>query len=179
MSPSDATLSTMTWRLNLDSIVNIVNLLTCVLLIGYISGFRLSTRENARTPYAPGSIIADTAAFKPSESGSTLILVTASTCHYCTESMPFYQRVAAASERARVRLVAATEESLSSNAAYLQGYNVRPRLLVSSRDANLKVRGTPTVILTKGNVVQNSWLGKLSPNGERDVLDAINALSAE
>jgi thiol-disulfide isomerase/thioredoxin len=104
--------------------------------------------------------------------GRTVVLALSTGCHFCTESAPFYQRVA--QERAKaghLRLVAVFPESVSEGQKYLSNLGVTVDEVRQARLDSIGVIGTPTLIMTDGEgAVAESWRGKLSSEKESEVL---------
>lgn len=102
----------------------------------------------------------------------TLLLVLSTQCRFCTESAPFYQRLARELSRGgSARLVAVLPQSVGEAQKYLgeHGINVDEVRQVSP-DA-IGADGTPTLILldASGSVIE-SWIGKLPPEKEAEVI---------
>ena len=109
------------------------------------------------------------------KSNSTLLLVLQSGCHFCTESAPFYQRLARETAQASgVHLVAVLPQDVSEGTKYLNSLGVPIQDVRQAQLDSLGVEGTPTLILIddKG-VVTNSWVGKLSGDREAEVLNQL------
>jgi hypothetical protein len=108
-----------------------------------------------------------------SKSGQTLVLVLSDTCHYCTESAGFYQRLA--EQKARqdgARLIAVLPQDVSRGEAYMNKLGVAVDQVQQSPLNALGVSGTPTLLLVDNQgVVKESWLGKLPPDKETEVLN--------
>lgn len=103
--------------------------------------------------------------------GKTLLVVLQKGCKYCAESMTFYKTLVQQAPEKGVKVVAVLPGAREESAAYLNEYGVA---LPEVRQASLNsvnVRGTPTLILVndKGEV-SNSWVGKLPPEREKEVL---------
>lgn len=104
----------------------------------------------------------------------TVILVLQTTCHFCTESVPFYKRLSQEAKAKNIRLVAVFPTTVEESTAYpnklgLSGIEVKQSPLF-----NLQVSGTPTLILSdnKGEVL-NFWVGKLQPEQEQEVINKL------
>jgi thioredoxin-related protein len=106
------------------------------------------------------------------QNGQTLLLVLQKGCHFCTESAPFYQRLARETAgKSNVRLVAVLPQEVGEGKQYLSNLNVPIDEVRQSRLDALGVQGTPTLILVNNQgAVITSWVGKLSADGEADVL---------
>lgn len=104
--------------------------------------------------------------------GQTLVMALSTTCHFCTESAPFYQRLA--QERARnlnLRLIAVFPQTSGESEEYLKRLAVHVDDVKQSDFMALGVSGTPTLILLNNQgVVEDSWRGKLTGDKEAEVL---------
>ena len=136
-----------------------------VAVVASIQAYRLLTPTREPKPaYAAGELldIGGTPVKVP-----TLIVVTRSTCSFCTASMPFYGSL----KFEPILWVAAGGEDVGTNEAYLSNHGIQPASVLTLADAGLtKVKATPTVILVDaGGRVVRSWTGRLSPETEREV----------
>jgi hypothetical protein len=123
-----------------------------------------------------GGIVAGTRLTLPgvdwAEADRTLLLALSTQCRYCTESAPFYRRLAAeAAKRRNVRLVGVLPQRADESGAYLSRHGVALGRTVQASPDVLGVRGTPTLILVDGSgAVVKSWVGRLPEGEEADVL---------
>lgn len=103
------------------------------------------------------------------ENGQTLVLAVSSTCHFCTESAPFYQELA--KSHARTRLVAVLPQPVEEGKRYFEKLGVTVDQIKQSSLSAIDVQGTPTLILVNNDgVVVDSWVGRLGPEQEAEVL---------
>jgi thiol-disulfide isomerase/thioredoxin len=103
----------------------------------------------------------------------TLLMVLSTNCHFCTESAPFYQRLAQQKAgRQDVRLVAVLPQVMSEAQKYLSDHNIVVDDVRQSVPGAAYARGTPTLIMVDrtGSVV-TSWIGKLPAEKEAEVLN--------
>jgi hypothetical protein len=106
------------------------------------------------------------------KNGQTLILALSTTCHFCTESAPFYQRLA--SERGNIRLIAVVPQPASEGRDYLDRLGVPLDEVQQASLKSINVRGTPTLLLVDGKgVVVQEWEGKLPAEQEAEVLGRV------
>ena len=106
------------------------------------------------------------------QSDRTLLLVLSTTCHYCSESTPFYQRLAQErSKHGGVRLIAVLPQSVEEAQKYLADHGITVDQVRQSIPGAPYAKGTPTLILVddKGSVV-DLWVGKLPAEKEAEVL---------
>jgi hypothetical protein len=104
--------------------------------------------------------------------GRTMVLALSTGCRYCTESGPFYQRLAQERAKAQnLRVVAMFPEPVEQSKKYLSDLGVSVDEVQQGRLDSIGVRGTPTLILVDGDgAVVESWRGKLPGNKESEVL---------
>ena len=106
------------------------------------------------------------------KNGQTLLLAVSATCHYCSESAPFYQHLGR--DHGKTQLVALFPQPISEGKKYLDSLNVTVDDIKQARLSSFGVKGTPTLILVDGSgVVKNSWLGKLDADEETEVVNSL------
>jgi hypothetical protein len=109
------------------------------------------------------------------KNGRTLLLVLSRDCRYCTESAPFYRRLASeAGGQTDIRLVAVFPQEVEEGRKYLDGLAVSVHDIMQAAPSSTGAGGTPTLILVDGSgVVKNSWVGKLAAPEESEVLNQL------
>lgn len=123
----------------------------------------------------PGSKIS-IAGVEWDRSSQTLVLAISTRCHYCTESAPFYRKLAGEVKgRNDLRMVAVfPKESPTESQQYLSKLSVPISDVEQASLGSLGVRGTPTLILVDRNgAVLKSWVGELKPERQEEVLKSI------
>lgn len=104
--------------------------------------------------------------------GRTLVLALSTGCRFCTESGPFYQRLA--QERAKLqnfRLVAVFPEPVEQSRKYLSDLGITVDEVQQGRLDSIGVVGTPTLIVADANgAVAASWRGKLPGDKETELI---------
>jgi len=110
-----------------------------------------------------------------SKSDKNLLLVLSNTCHFCTESAPFYQRlVQERTQRDTFRLAAVLPQPVNEGRSYLNGLGVNIDEVKQLSPSAIRIRGTPTLLLVNSaGVVTDEWLGKLPPQKENEVLNRL------
>jgi hypothetical protein len=140
-------------------------------------GVRFAHDQSTTTPrkaLRPGVIINDTTDLGFWRAPKTLVMVTASTCHFCSDSMPFYQRLIPLARQSGARIVALTGEPTEQNQAYLKNNGIVVDSVSPIQSSAIAVPGTPTLILVgQSGTVFDSWTGKLAPKWEAEVLAAV------
>jgi hypothetical protein len=105
------------------------------------------------------------------KNGKTLVLALAKGCRFCTESAPFYQRLAQTAAAKGVKLIAVLPQPTTEGHEYLNALAVPITDVRQASLSSLSLSGTPTLILVndKGEVTA-FWVGKLPSDKESDVL---------
>ena len=104
-----------------------------------------------------------------------LIVALSTNCHFCSESSPFYQRLASEAQQSHAfRLIGVLPQESSEGSKYLEGMGVKMDQVVQSPLESIRTRGTPTLILVDNNgVVRQTWVGRLTPDKESDVIRSV------
>ena len=107
-----------------------------------------------------------------SHSDRNLVFVLQKGCHFCSESAPFYQRLARqVSGRGDVRLIAALPQDVKEGGQYLSDMGVPIGEIRQATPASLGAQGTPTLLLVDHTgAVSDVWVGKLPPDKESEVM---------
>lgn len=105
-----------------------------------------------------------------------LLAVLSSECRFCTESMPFYKRIAAhpAVAAGRVKFQVVSVQPVDVMHDYLRRHGFAPAAVLTAQETGAYVRGTPSLILTdREGVVTASWSGALPSEEERNVVTTL------
>lgn len=106
----------------------------------------------------------------------TLVLVLKKGCHFCEDSAPFYQRLAAnhRPEGADAAIVAVFPDAADAVNEVVQSEGLGMHALAGVPLERLKVSGTPSLLLVdRSGTVLNAWIGMLSPKQELEVMRAV------
>ncbi|HEX8179018.1 MAG TPA: rhodanese-like domain-containing protein [Pyrinomonadaceae bacterium] len=110
--------------------------------------------------------------------GRTVLLALSTHCRYCTQSAPFYQRLAQTLARqADTKLLAVFPEESAEAQRYLQALGLSVAGVYQAPLANIGVGGTPTLLVVddKGAVVK-AWVGQLNDDDESEVWQALQLM---
>jgi thioredoxin-related protein len=112
-----------------------------------------------------------------SKSEQTLLLILSTQCGFCKQSEPFYHRLnGEPRDHQAVRLIAVFPQPNQSGKEYLEQEHVVVDDVRQRPATNLRVRGTPTLVLVDRNgIVKNEWIGLLSANQEAEVIALLRA----
>ena len=175
-------------RINFDTCTNVGVLAVCGLL-GVSVAFQLAERFGADVPggsqtaqlsYREGETLPAIDGYSFKDAEATLVLAVRSTCKYCTESMPFYTRLNDSLKQTgrATRLVAVSTDSVDVLKEYFDKHGLAPELLRTVSEKDLKIAGTPTLILADANgVVKKIWVGLLNAEREAAVISAVISAS--
>lgn len=110
----------------------------------------------------------------------SLLLVLSADCRFCTESMPFYRRLAERPEvqSGQVRLSVVSMQPRAEMREYLREHGLKASHVMSVPESGLRVGATPGIVLaTREGVVRESWLGAVPSREEKRVIDALTAMT--
>jgi len=162
-----------------ELLANIAIIIVAILLGGVlVKRYLLTSDEAFDDRNSVSRIAAGTKVSLPeidwAKSDRTLLLVLSKGCHFCSESAPFYQRLVLDTDGRGVQLVAVLPQDVNEGRQYLNELGVAINEIRQSPLDSLGVGGTPTLILVnREGVVTDSWVGKLPPDKESEVLDRL------
>jgi thioredoxin-related protein len=110
-----------------------------------------------------------------SKSRQTILIVLSQRCHFCSESMPFYQRLTQeVKDYSDTRLIAVLPQPPGEGQKYLDNLGLAIKDVKQAELSSIQVRGTPTLILVDSRgVVTDVWVGKLSSDKETEVISKV------
>jgi len=105
----------------------------------------------------------------------TLVLYISTTCHFCDESSPFYERlVEKYGDGKNVKLIAVLPQTVEEAKEHLEILEVNIKDIYNARLTSIGVTATPTLLLVdKSGVVTDMWKGKLTGEKEDEVLSKL------
>lgn len=152
----------------------IVALLICgVLVKRYVIGSPADENRSIKQVKAGTSISLPDVDWTASR--QTLLLVLSRGCHFCSDSAPFYQRLAQKTSADNdVRLIAVFPHGVDEGRQYLNELRVSIPDVRQASLALLGVTGTPMLILVNDSgVVESTWVGQLPPDQETEILSRL------
>jgi len=166
--------------MTIDRVANVITIVTGLMLSGYI--VQQVTRPVPTAPpgvftYSVGDRMEAAQVFEFSKSRLTLIMALRSTCRFCNESMPFYQKLPAVRPRLDgVRLLTVSEEPDGVFRSYLTDHKLALDHAAALPLADMKIVVTPTLLAVDSQgIVRGSWVGKLTPEKEQQVVRMVTA----
>ena len=109
-----------------------------------------------------------------SKNSRSVVLALSTTCHFCSESGPFYQELER-QKPSNVGLIAVLPQPVEDSRNYLNKLGVKTANLVQSPLSSIGVSGTPTLLVVdqNGSLIA-SWAGKLPDDEVAHVMAQIN-----
>lgn len=156
-----------------DRAANVVFIVACLVIVGAGVNrlWRVEMSVEAREEFLAGGTLAPFPLADDDGATRLLCVVISSNCHYCSDSLPFYRRLAAVGGHSSnsPRLVFVTIEPRETTEAYLRRGNIAaPSVLTLARLP--QIPGIPSlVLLDRHRRVERSWVGRLSRRQEAEV----------
>jgi hypothetical protein len=161
------------------SINALVGLAAVLLIYQVVVQNRVQNRASHPRGVAAGDRLPNIGGIAWGDHQSTLVLAVRKGCHFCEDSMPFYQRLAALRDQHQTdtQLVAVFPDSEGEAHGVLKDARLDSIGLASGVPlSRINVTGTPTLILVdKRGVVSRTWMGRLQPDGEGEVIKALKS----
>ena len=155
---------------------NIAIIVTCAVLVTFVA---VVARDRVASPplpnpYQVGNVFAEvTPATQDTEA---LVVVFRTNCRPCRDSADFHRALTKrAVDSGRLRVVAVSAEPESIVSEYLRTHQIQVSSVLSIDRTQLRVRSTPTLFwLDASGTIRNMWIGRLSPEGEQEVLRTLS-----
>lgn len=111
------------------------------------------------------------------ENKKTLVVYVSTTCHFCTESSPFYKRLAEKySDSKDVKLVTVMPQPIDDAKTHLKNLGINIKEVYSYPLTSIGVTSTPTLLLVNDSgIVTEMWKGKLTSDREEQVLSKLSS----
>jgi hypothetical protein len=101
----------------------------------------------------------------------TLVFGVSTTCHFCTQSAPYFRQILA-SVGPRIAAVAVAPEPAVQARQYLDGLGVAISDVRQMPLSEVGIRGTPTLVfVNRKGLVERVWRGALFADSEKEVVD--------
>ncbi len=169
-------------RSALDTVANIAIIVVCVIAAFILIRNNFFNRPQAGGPRPPEAAVGERfdalRQVVPTGTDRALVMAVSPTCHFCTDSMPFYKRLIDERNQrgSKTKVIAAVphEEAKAEERQKMASAGVNPDDVVAVDFQNIKVPGTPTVLLVdnQGKVL-DVWVGKQDSSGEEKILKTL------
>lgn len=124
-----------------------------------------------------GEQLPDMQKYKWASHEQTLVLALRKGCKYCEESMPFYRNLVELKQANKIsaNIISVFQDPEQLAQEVIKTEKLAVDVISDTKLSNLKVNGTPTLILVdKQGKVLKSWVGKLPKNYEDQVIDFLS-----
>jgi thiol-disulfide isomerase/thioredoxin len=159
-------------KTKLEAIAN-VTVIVMALAVGGVMLTRYAASYRAPRVVAAGDHLARIPGLDWTQHRETLLLVLNTGCHFCQDSVPFYQKLAQAQrpDADAVQLVAVFPNEAEMVNEFIAHEKLPIRSVPGIPLENLRVNATPTLILVnREGRVERSWVGVLTARQEIDLL---------
>lgn len=149
-------------------------IVACVAVTMLVRNYRATSTSAPRTISAGTTLALKNQDWRANP--KNLVMAVSTTCHFCTESAPFYRELVEYCRQQHVHTIAVLPQPVNEAEAYLKGEGVSVDEIRQTPLSEIEVSGTPTLLLVDGRgVVRNVWIGKLPGDKEKDVLKKIGS----
>lgn len=166
----------------LDTVANVAIILVCAIAAFILIRNNFFNKPQAGGPRPPEAAVGEQfdalRQVVPAGADRALVVAVAPTCHFCTESMPFYKRLLDERNQkgSKTKVIAAVprEDAKAEEQKTMTGAGVSPDALVVVDFKDIKVPGTPTILhVDSQGKVLDVWVGKQDAAGEDAILAAL------
>jgi hypothetical protein len=168
-------------KARIEAAANIVVIVLAVVLGSVFLKDRLSSPTPEPESVKAGVKLANLDGWDWSAHDQTLVLGLRKGCHFCEDSVPFYQRLIAEQQEAGSSrtIVAVFPDTAEAANRVVQSEGLAAPVLAGVPLEKLKILGTPTLLLVdRTGTVLNAWVGILSPRQELEVMKVTAAPAA-
>ncbi len=165
-------------KTHLEVITNVAVLLTAMAVLSALSWgyFSQKRQPSLKNGLQKGDVLTKIASLDYRNSSQTLLIAMNTECHFCTESVPFYNHLVKSrqgqDETARIIAIFPNKENEVNQ--YVQQHRLQTETIAAVNLSALNMVNTPTVILVdSGGKILDFWVGKLQENMERQVIKSI------
>jgi hypothetical protein len=158
-------------KTKLEAVANVAVILVA-LAVGYVVLGRYVAAYRAPRAVAPGDRLAGIPNLDWSQHRRTLVLTLNTGCHFCEQSVPFYQRLADTQARDgnHLGILAVFPNDAEMVRRFMTKENLPIRSVAEVPLEKLRVNATPTLILLDNDGrVERVWVGTLSSAEEMDL----------
>lgn len=172
----------MSNKSTLDTVANVAIILVCAIAAFILIRNNFFNKPQAGGPRPPEAAVGEQydelRKVVPAGTDRALVVAISPTCHFCTESMPFYKRLLDERNQkgSKTKVIAAVpqEAAKAEEQKTMASAGVNPDALVVVDFKNIKVPGTPTILHVDGQgKILDVWVGKQDSSGEEKILAAL------
>ena len=156
----------------LETVANVAVIVAAMFVVAVAASRLWPHSHAAPVTYAPGEVMDVVPGVDYRASERTALVFVRSTCRFCTESMPFYEKMVAQTKGSQqARVVAMSDEEIAVTRSYFARHNVPVQDVIKADAQRFRVAGTPTIIVVdRTGSVRGAWVGVLSNSAQGEVL---------
>ena len=164
---------------NLEIISSVAVTLAAVAVITSVSWGYFTSKHappSLRSGLQKGNLIQALPNFNYKGSPQTLLIAMSTKCHFCSESIPFYNQVTKLQKETgkQIRVVAIFPENEDEVKQYVQQNNLDVDSIGGIDFGRFNLEGTPTMILVdRDGKVLNFWIGKVPESDQQQVIKSL------
>src|SRR6516162_5447315 len=160
-------------KVKIETAANVIVILVAVVVGSVFLKDRFFSTPSEPNEVKAGDRLANLEGWNWGSQDQTLVLALRKGCHFCEDSAPFYQRLAAQPQQAGSTIVAVFPDTADAVKEVVQSEGLRIHALAGVPFEKLKIDATPTLLLVnRSGTVVNAWIGMLSPRQELEVMKA-------
>jgi hypothetical protein len=162
------------WVTRLNAAANIaIIVVACMLVVVLGRTYLFNPAKSTRGGVAVGDRV-NLGGLPATQEQQILVVALSTQCHFCTESSPFYRKLVDSIDQSKVHLTAAFPQPREEAETYLRDLRIAIQDIRPGSLRALNVAATPTLLLVDSQgIVIKVWRGKLSSDGELEVLSAL------
>ncbi len=160
----------------IEAAANVIVIVLAVLVGSVFLKDRLSTVAPESSAVKAGDKLANLDGWDWGAHDQTLVLALRKGCHFCEDSVPFYQRLDTHQQQGgpNSSIVAVFPDNADTVKDVVQSEGLGIHALAGVPLERLRISSTPTLLLVdRSGTVLNAWIGMLSPREELEVMRAI------
>jgi len=154
----------------------IINLLLLAAVAYIMSAGGASSPRGPNDPdYIVGEIAPSLSGVDYRDSDRTIVLYLRSTCRYCVESMPWFEKLSQQAQTTGARVVVISRQEQEVLERFVTDSDLSVFTTVSvGLDAWPKLTNTPGIVVVgRDGTVRGSWRGRLSDESQREIIRAV------
>jgi hypothetical protein len=162
------------WIKRLEVAVNIAILCAFIMVAALAAQRFWNARTGSRTADPEIGAKVSLAGVDWSKSNRSLVLALSTTCHFCSESAPFYKELVHDAVERGIQVIAVLPQAQSESRSYLDGLGVQVQNIFQSSLDSVGARATPTLLIVNQNgTISKAWVGKLGSQREQQVIASL------
>lgn len=149
--------------------------------VGYFNPKKVQPKKEipqpSQTKLQAGQVFPRVGGIDYNEAPRTLIIMMSTKCRFCVASLPFYERMMDEKNYGKesIHIVAAFPNSPDEVKEFVVEKQFSVETVAGLDLAEVGLLFTPTLILVdKSGKILKSWAGQLTPDGEKNVFEALN-----